>query len=116
MNAKGGWKLGVSTPSLIVVIGVCLLLLAPAILQYQWVQRRQVEKTATERQARLAAIRAEAEAQRARLEKQVNRVKKDDRVRQLYEEIDNLMRMGDHVREWSADTEARPSKVDLLRK
>ena len=106
MDAEGNWKLRVSTPSLILAIGAFLLLLAPAILQYQWAQQRRAATKASERRARLAAIRTGAEARRTRLEQQAGAVKKDDRVRQLYQEIDNLSRASDRVREWSSRSTA----------
>jgi len=62
-------------------------------LDYEARQRAQ----ATEREARLAALRAEAEVQRMQAQRQIAKVKSAERVGQLYREIDNLTHMGEQV-------------------
>ncbi|MGO9465776.1 MAG: hypothetical protein ACLQVF_16680 [Isosphaeraceae bacterium] len=62
-------------------------------LDYEARQRAQ----AADREARLAALRAEAEAQRVQAERQIAKVKSAERVGQLYREIDNLTHLGERV-------------------
>ncbi len=62
-------------------------------VDYEARQRAQSAK----REARLAALRAEAEAQRVQAERQIAKVKSAERVGQLYREIDNLTHLSEQV-------------------
>jgi hypothetical protein len=59
-------------------------------------QARQRAK-ATERQARLATLRAEDDARRIEAERQAAKARTIERIGQLYREIDNLNQFGDRV-------------------
>ncbi len=62
-------------------------------LDYEARQRAQ----SAQREAHLAALRAEAEAQRKQAERQIAKVKSAERVGQLYREIDNLTHLSEQV-------------------
>ena len=66
-----------------------------------WIYKRdydaQQQTLAAEREARLAALRTEAEAKRIQAERRAGRTKSAERVGQLYREIENLNHLGDKV-------------------
>jgi C4-dicarboxylate-specific signal transduction histidine kinase len=100
MEVGGARKLGVSNRSLMLVIPLCALLLASAIWnirQYRLVEQKRLQAVAAEREARVKAGRAEAEAERAKLEKKAASAVTDARVSRLYQEINNLTRMSEQV-------------------
>jgi len=100
MSNLRAWRLPVSKRLVIVVIAVCLALLMPAVLHYRLVQQKRCEDLAKEQQLRLEALRKEEEAAWAQLEKRAASLQDSQRVRQLYEEIDQLMRASERVSEW----------------
>jgi len=91
--------------SLILAVGLGILASVITLWRYQLDYDAQKRVQATEREARLAALRAEAEAQRIEREWQSAKAKSVARVEQLYREIDNLSQMGDRVQ---ASLQRRP--------
>jgi hypothetical protein len=97
MDGAIGRKSVVSRWWLMLMVGLGVL---PAVIGL-WCYRRDHDARqraqATEREGRLAVLRAEAEADRIQNERQMARVKSAARVEELYREIGNLNHVGDQV-------------------
>jgi hypothetical protein len=78
------------------IVGL-VVLVSVIVLWHCQVDRARQRAQDTEREARLATLRAQDEAQRMEVERQTTEVKAVERVSQLYREIDNLTQLADHV-------------------
>jgi Tfp pilus assembly protein PilO len=110
MNAMGAWKLRIPARVVIVVGAVCLALVIPAFLHFRLEQQRRQEQVVREREARLESVQKEAEAQRVRLEQRAAALRDAKRVRQLYDELDQLMHASERLSNWGSDLRAPQAK------
>jgi hypothetical protein len=88
--------MAIRTPS--ILIAVCLLLLAPAIWKIRRSQLARQERTRA--MAALKAVQAQAaqaEETRENRERQAAQAAAAERIRQLYQEIDQLTRLNDRL-------------------
>jgi hypothetical protein len=97
MDGKLAMKSAVSHWSFTFRVGLGVFASVIALWGYKLNHEAQERARTAEREARLATLRAEAEAQHVQAERQIAKVKAADRVGQLYREIDNLSQIGDRV-------------------
>jgi hypothetical protein len=117
MDVEGARKFRVSSRALVPIITVCVLLLVSAIWNYELNRRAEEQRSraiATERaeaaraeEQRLRAVavereeaaRARAEAERASTLAKQRAARAEDaaRIRQLYQELNNLSQMNDRI-------------------
>ncbi len=97
MDSKIARKVAVSRWSLTLMVGLGIFASAIVLWRYQVAYQARQRSQAAEREIRLAALRAEAEAQRLQAERQMAKVKSAERVGQLYREIENLSHLSDQV-------------------
>jgi uncharacterized protein HemX len=95
MDGRGTRKFTISVQSLMFAVGLGALVLALFVWHNESQARQRAE--AEQREARMATVRAEAEAQRVAAERQAARIKGAERVTQLYREIERLSQMGEHL-------------------
>jgi hypothetical protein len=99
MNVRGAWKFHVAHRSLVPIISLLVLLIVSLIWnvrQYRLIEYDRQRTLATERQ------KAEQEAMdaahtRARREKRAEEAVANQRMEQLYRELDNLSQMSDRL-------------------
>jgi len=97
MDGKIARKSAVSRWSLTLMVGLGVFALVIVLWCYKLDSEARQRAQAMEREARLATLRAEAEARRIQAERQTAKVKSAERVGQLYREIENLSHIGDQV-------------------
>jgi hypothetical protein len=97
MNSGITRKSAVSRWSLTFMVGLGALASVIALWCYKLDCEARQQAQAAQREARLAALRAEAEAQRIQAERQIAKVKSAERVGQLYREIESLSHMSEQV-------------------
>jgi hypothetical protein len=99
IDVGGTWKFSVSSRSLVLIVPLFTLLFASVIWnfwQYRLIERHNLETMATQ-QAAAARAQVEAEQARARMKKKAKNDAADQRVQQLYREIDNLGRINEQL-------------------
>jgi hypothetical protein len=108
-------KLDVSRWSFILVGLLCGLLVASGIWnlrQYLCIKEQHQVADAAVRQAPAVAIQDGVKAERAKPTRIATGAKADDRISQLYEEINALTRMSEQVLSRSAGRQSKAVKVD----
>jgi len=97
MSSSIARKSGGSHWRLILAVGSSIVVLVIVLWRFQLDYQARQRAKASEREARLVALRTEAEARRTRVEQQAAKVKSVDRVGQLYREINKLSQLGERV-------------------
>ncbi len=100
MDLKKAWQLCAVTRSLPIVIALTILVLVLIgwnLRNYRLKQDRDVQTERTERDRKAAVALAKEEAERAELKRRARYAQSDARIQRLYNEINHLTQVSEHV-------------------